>query len=205
MAAIWSAYEYQPSFVLGFHGCDKSVGEKILCGQEPHLKPSEQKYDWLGHGIYFWEGNPSRALEWAAQRKKEGKIKTPFVLGAIIDLRHCLDLFDHDGLVQVKEAHRIYLQLSEAAGTEVAKNVGATPDRAGRALDCAVMNTLHAYRESREEPAYDSVRGPFLEGDPIYTDAGFHSENHIQLCVLNTECIKGYFRPLRTGAKTTAA
>jgi hypothetical protein len=41
------------------------------------------------------------------------------------------------------------------------------------------MNTLHAYRESREEPAYDSVRGPFLEGDPIYIDAGFHSENHI--------------------------
>lgn len=141
-------------------------------------------------------------MDWAVQRKKEGRIKTPFVLGAIIDLRHCLDLFDHDGLVQVKEAHRIYIRLSEAAGTEVAKNVGKSPDKAGRALDCAVMNTLHEYRESRREPAYDSVRGPFLEGDPIYQNAGFLSKNHIQLSVRNTDCIKGYFRPVhgRAGA-----
>lgn len=197
MSAAWSAYEYQPSFVLGFHGCDADVGEKILRGEESHLLPSEKKYDWLGHGIYFWEGNPSRAMEWAAQRHREGKIRTPFVLGAIIDLRYCLDLFDHAGLVQVKEAHAMYIQLSDAAGTEVAKNVGASPDKAGRALDCAVMNTLHAYRDSRQEPAYDSVRGPFLEGDPIYGGAGFLSKNHIQLCVRNTDCIKGYFRPLR--------
>src|SRR3954452_1098491 len=77
MSSVWSAYEYQPSFVLGFHGCDKEVGERILCGEEPHLKHSEQKYDWLGHGIYFWEGNPSRAMDWATQRKKEGKSKRP--------------------------------------------------------------------------------------------------------------------------------
>src|SRR5690606_4587517 len=117
MSVIWSAYEYQPSFVLGFHGCDEDIGEAVLCGKKPHLKGSEQKYDWLGHGIYFWEGNPSRALEWAISRQKEKKIKKPFVLGAIIDLRHCLDLFDYDGLVQVKEAHQIYVNVSSAAGT----------------------------------------------------------------------------------------
>jgi hypothetical protein len=197
MPAGWSAYEYQPSFVLGFHGCDENIGEKILRGGG-HLQPSVQKWDWLGHGIYFWEGNPSRAMAWATQRKKEGKIKTPFVLGAIIDLRRCLDLFDHDSLAQVKEAHRLYVQLSTAAGTEQARNVGATPDKAGRGLDCAVMNTLHTYRELREEPAYDSIRGPFLEGEPVYPAAGFLSENHIQLCVRNTDCIKGYFRPLHS-------
>ena len=98
MTSQWSAYEYQPSFVLGFHGCEERIGEKILSGKEPHLLPSEKKYDWLGHGIYFWEGNPSRALAWAEQRKAEKKIKNPFVLGAIIDLRHCLDLFDNDGI-----------------------------------------------------------------------------------------------------------
>jgi hypothetical protein len=197
MPVAWSAYEYQPSFVLGFHGCDKAVGEKIL-RDGGHLQHSVQKWDWLGHGVYFWEGNPSRAMSWAMQRKKDGKIKTPFVLGAIIDLRRCLDLFDQHGLAQVKEAHRMYVKLSEIAGTEVAKNVGKTPDKAGRGLDCAVMNTLHAYRISREEPSYDSVRGPFLEGTPIYPDAGFLSDNHIQLCVRDTDCIKGYFRPLHS-------
>lgn len=64
MPAAWSAYEYQPSFVLGFHGCDKSVGEKIL-HDGGHLKPSVQKWDWLGHSIYFWDGNPSWAMAWA--------------------------------------------------------------------------------------------------------------------------------------------
>ena len=196
MTGGWPTYEYQPSFVLGFHGCDKSVGEKILRGQERHLLPSEKEHDWLGHGIYFWEGNPSRAMQWAKQRKQAGKIETPFVLGAVIDLRHCLDLFDQDGLAQVKEAHHLYVQLSEAAGIALARNVGPAPDKAGRALDCAVMNTLHTYRKERKQAEYDSVRGPFLEGEPIYPDAGFRSQNHIQLCVLNTECIKGYFRPL---------
>ena len=63
-----SIYEYQPSFILGFHGCDKEVGESILSGAKKHLKPSEKKWDWLGHGIYFWEGNLARAWEWAADR-----------------------------------------------------------------------------------------------------------------------------------------
>lgn len=196
MATVWSAYEYQPSFVLGFHGCDEEVGEKILGGKEEHLFKSEKKYDWLGHGIYFWEGNPSRAMEWARKRQADGKIKTPFVLGAIIDLKHCLDLFDHDGLQQVQAVHGVMRNTLRTAGAPVPKNVGNTPDKAGRALDCAVMNYLHQYRKDRQEDEYDSVRAPFLEGRRLYQGAGFRSDNHIQLCVLKDACIKGYFRPL---------
>lgn len=183
--------------MLGFHGCDRKIGEQILGGKEPHLLPSEKKYDWFGHGIYFWEGNPGRAMQWAEQRMEEGKIKAPFVLGAIIDLRHCLDLFDSDGVAQVKQAHTELLQYLSKAQQEVPKNVGNTADKAGRALDCAVMNALQQYRKDRDETEYDSVRGPFLEGNEIYAGAGFRSENHIQLCVRNTACIKGYFRPLQ--------
>lgn len=126
MTFHWSTYEYQPSFVLGFHGCDQDVGEAILSGQERHLKWSEKKYDWLGHGIYFWEGNPARALEWAENRK----------------------------------------------------------ERQG------------------DEP-YDSIRAPFLEGDGVYPSSGFRSQNHIQLCVRETEkCIKGYFRPIASNHRS---
>lgn len=200
MAGTWSAYEYQPSFVLGFHGCDKAVGEAILRGSEPHLKPSEKIYDWLGSGIYFWEGNPARAMQWAEQRKAEGKIKRPFVLGAIIDLRRCLDLFDHDGLRQVKAAHSELAKLFQLAGKPLPANVGDTPDKAGRKLDCMVMNYLHEYRAERNEPRYDSIRGPFLEGEELYRGAGFRADNHIQLCVRSTDCIKGYFRPIQVGS-----
>ena len=67
------------------------------------------------------------------------------------------------------------------------------PDKAGRALDCAVMNALHLYRQQRKEPACDSVRGPFLEGNAIYPSAGFGSENHIQLCARTTACVRATF------------
>lgn len=76
------------------------------------------------------------------------------------------------------------------------QNLGKTPDKLGRQLDCAVMNALHRFRAEAETPEFDSVRGPFLEGDPLYPDAGFRSHNHIQICVRNTASVKGYFRPI---------
>ena len=199
--ASWSVYEYQPSFVLGFHGCEKSVGQAIIRGTRigtvQHLKWSEKEYDWLGSGIYFWEGNPGRALQWAQQRQSEGKIKEPFVVGAIIDLRHCLDLFDQKCLQQVKVVHAELALTLEAAQVAMPVNVGKTPDKAGRKLDCAVMNYLHQYRINRAETTYDSVRGPFLEGEQLYEGAGFRTDNHIQICVRSTvDCVKGYFLPI---------
>jgi hypothetical protein len=38
-------------FVLGFHGCRRSVGEAILSGAEKHLKSSQNQWNWLGSGI----------------------------------------------------------------------------------------------------------------------------------------------------------
>ncbi len=191
-----SVYEYQPSFILGFHGCERAVGEAILAGQEPHLKPSEKKWDWLGHGIYFWEGNLARAWEWANARQAEGKIDEPFVLGAIIDLRHCLDLFDREAMRQVSATYSSLVDLFARTDRVMPQNTGPTPDKAGRKLDCLVMNTLHAIRDASGQQAYDSVRGPFLEGEPIYEGAGFRSQSHIQICVRTTGGIKGYFRPI---------
>ncbi|CAM4056803.1 hypothetical protein [Roseateles saccharophilus] len=80
---MWELYKKQPGFVLGFHGCDASVGEDVLGGHTKHLRPSNNEYDWLGSGIYFWEGNPARALEFAQQaassspQVSKGKIATP--------------------------------------------------------------------------------------------------------------------------------
>lgn len=192
-----SVYEYQPSFILGFHGCDKAVGEAILSGREPHLKPSEKAWDWLGHGIYFWEGNLARAGEWAHDRVAEGKIKEPYVIGAIIDLRHCLDLFDRQAMRQVAATHEALCDAFARRGDVMPVNTGKTPDKAGRNLDCLVMNMLHDYRAGSGMHEYDSVRGPFLEGDPIYSGAGFRTHSHIQICVRKTACIKGYFRPVQ--------
>ena len=191
-------YEFQPSFILGFHGCDEATGRRVLNG-DGHLEPSRKDYDWLGHGIYFWEGNHARARTWAQERQTQGKIKTPFVVGAIIDLRHCLDLFDLQSMREVEAAHAGLKRALRQAGQPLPRNKGGTPDKAARYLDCKVMNFLHQSRdEDRGDPLlkFDSVRGAFLEGKPIYPGAGFRRETHIQICVRSTDCIKGYFRPL---------
>ena len=196
MATNWPNYEYQPSFILGFHGCKESVGKAIIRGEEKHLVWSQKPFDWLGHGIYFWEGNPARAWEWAKEKHQEGKIEEPFVIGAIIDLRYCLDLFGNDGLNQVKESHTGFKSVSRKSGLIMPVNKGANPDKAGRFLDCAVMNYLHSYRNDNNLQKYDSVRAPFMEGKRLYRGAEFRYHNHIQIAVRNNACIKGYFLPI---------
>ena len=73
-------YQKLPQIVLGFHGCDQSVAEKVLNSSEEHLIPSENDYDWLGDGIYFWLNDPQRAYEWACQtnQRNPDKVKNPY-------------------------------------------------------------------------------------------------------------------------------
>ena len=52
-----------------YHGCDREIAEAVLSGKGT-LQPSENDYDWLGPGIYFWVDSPNRALDWAKDRKK---------------------------------------------------------------------------------------------------------------------------------------
>jgi hypothetical protein len=91
------------TFVLGYHGCDESVAEELIAGEA--FRPSDNDYDWLGHGIYFWESNPARALDFTRDLKLRGaNIETPYVVGAVIDLGYCLDLTSTTGINAVEKA-----------------------------------------------------------------------------------------------------
>jgi hypothetical protein len=195
-------YSTLPSFVLGFHGCDRDVAERVLAGSS-RLRPSVNEYDWLGHAIYFWEYSPQRALEYARTLKSSPKrsksaVTNPFALGAVIDLGHCLKLLNENDLHILKQSYRLLAQTSERSGTPLPVNrtVGGGADLLLRNLDCAVIEALHGYNEQEDEQPYDSVRGVFFEGNDLYPGAGFRKKNHIQVCVRNPNCIKGYFRPL---------
>jgi len=142
-------YSTLPAFVLGFHGCDRLVGESVLSGKTI-LKTSENDYDWLGHGVYFWEHNPQRALEYAQQLavnpgRARSPITDPFVLGAVVDLGHCLNLLESESLQVLAGA---YAALKRSFGsTEASMPVNSRPDEGGhhllRNLDCAVIEYLH--------------------------------------------------------------
>lgn len=179
------------AFVLGYHGCDVSVAEKLLAG-EP-FRVSQNEYDWLGSGIYFWEKNPDRGLDFAKElaASSRSKIESPAVVGAIIDLGLCLDLSTKGSIDQVRQAHAELVRLFDAADADMPDN---DEDGLRRNLDCAVINLLHKIREDDEEPPIQSVRGVFFEGARVYKTAGFYEKTHTQICVRDPKCVKGVFR-----------
>jgi len=161
--------------LLGFHGCDVSVGRDVVSGKMP-LRISTNDYDWLGHGVYFWENSPDRAWAFACDQCKRGKVKTPFVIGAVLDLGLCLNL------------HAVRIP-------EVAKNRGGK-DILQRFLDCAVFESLHELIASDGQDPFDSVRCAFEEGEPSFSGSSIRDKTHVQICIRNPDCIKGYFLPL---------
>ena len=127
-----------------------------------------------GHGVYFWENDPQRGLEWAQHGNPKKKIADPDVVGAIIDLGYCLDLTTRIGLDEVAEAFEMLRATYETTKTPLPMNKGGD-DHEWRELDCQVIQTLHAYRIDRGLPEYDSVRAPFLEEKPLYPGADFRA------------------------------
>jgi hypothetical protein len=190
-----------PSFILGYHGCDESVGNTILNGDD-QLRPSKNEYDWLGHGIYFWESDAQRAYDFAVEvknnpKKSRGKIINPFVVGAIIDLGNCLNLLDSHYLELLKKHHQLLKDSNKNLHLQMPKN---TKDKTGkiilRQLDCSVIEFTIDVIKRYQNLEFDSVRSVFVEGCPIYEDTDICDKNHIQICVRNPICIRGYFKPI---------
>ncbi|WP_321438118.1 hypothetical protein [uncultured Bacteroides sp.] len=192
-----SIYSKRSNLTIGFHGCDRSIALKVLNGEE-NLRASENDYDWLGHGVYFWENNDKRALQFANDvKRRSGEIKEPAILGAILDLGHCMDLTDTEYLEELKDAYEALHESNKIAGIPMPQNstIGKSTDKLIRKLDCAVIEYAHLITSELDIQQYDSVKGVFWEGEPLYPDAGFSTKNHIQICVRNPNCIKGFFLP----------
>lgn len=87
---------YSPALVFGFHVCDRPVRDKLLLAQA-EFRLSQNAYDWLGEGVYFFESDPKRASMFGEavlrdSRLSKGVITDPVLIGAIIELSYCLDL-----------------------------------------------------------------------------------------------------------------
>lgn len=161
--------------VVGYHGTRFDRAREIIKSGE--FIQSKNDYDWLGHGIYFWEYAPMRAWQWA--REKHGTDAA--VVEARIALGHCLDLTDIRFTGNLRAA---YEGLREAyARTGIALPINR---RKAPRLDCLVIN----YLCERILPECDTVRAPFLEGDPVYDGSALLTQSHVQLVVRNNACIQ---------------
>lgn len=191
-------YSTRSNLILGFHGCEKSEQTKLISNSS-YIKSSNESFDWLGHGMYFWENNPRRGLLWAEQKMRAGKLKDPSVIGAVIDLGKCLDLLDSRNIELLRYCYSLFKAESEELDKPIPKNINHPSsvgrDRDLRYLDCAVIEYTHSFLKAKNELPFDSVRAAFIEGDPIYPGAGFNDKTHIQICIINPNCIKGFFLP----------
>lgn len=191
------------SFVLGYHGCDRATAAKAING-DISLLQSDRDYDWLGPGAYFWESDPQRAQEWADWKVNRGEYSEAAVIGAVIDLRNCLDLVSRDDLELLKAAHNSFVRVQRKSGLPIPENKSAkgqpNADRVLRYLDCAVFRHLHSILdaqpvEDRVIEPFDTVRGMFTEGGRLYPKSGFHVRSHTQIAVRTNDCIRGLFLP----------
>ena len=179
-----------PRTVFAYHGCDEAAAERILLGEK--FKRSENTYDWLGSGVYFWEYGPNRALRWAENQKRRGKIKNPAVVGAIIGIHRCFDLLDTRYTTDLGLGFELWRSILEEQGTEPPENTG--PEKRLRRRDCALINWYLTRLEGKGN-GYDTVRGAFLEGTPAFPGSEILRESHVQIAVRNPACIIGVFRP----------
>lgn len=202
-------YRSRPNLMIGFHGCDKEVCHRLLNNPDK-VKKSTESYDWLGHGFYVWENNIERAHEWAEDKKKRGTLDQPAVIGVVYQLNYCLDLTDSAFIKVLTSYYGLMKEDLQRIGKTLPKNKdipkSAHKDLVIRELDCAVIEYLHQKIEEEIDRSsqkkgvsiiqpFDTVRGIFTEGGPAFDGAGVQKKNHIQVCIRNLNCIKGFFLP----------
>jgi hypothetical protein len=96
--------------VVAYHGTSRAIAERIFAG-EP-FGVSRNDHDWLGAGIYFWEGGADRARKWATEKHRADAA----VVGALIQLGRCYDLMDTKYTRDLAEGAKAFDQI-EFPGT----------------------------------------------------------------------------------------
>lgn len=186
-------------FALGplvcFHGGEQQIIEQVLAGSESLGKSSNQN-DWLGNGTFFWVGSKERDQEWAEIKQANGLLRKAGVLGSLIYPSLCLNLLDFGVLDEVKDAYSFLLNVLKKARNEPPKNrCEQNGIFVNRALDCAVINSVHQFRRDAGLPEYDTVMGAFEEGTRLFEGSAFKERTHLQIAVRNRSCILKYFSP----------
>ncbi|WP_295620376.1 hypothetical protein [Chamaesiphon sp. GL140_3_metabinner_50] len=80
--------------VYAYHGTSQTKAASIL---KNGFLASDNDYDWLGTGIYFFQDAPMRAKQWATEQHPQ----EPSVICARIQLDNCVDLITEYYLIEI--------------------------------------------------------------------------------------------------------
>ncbi len=174
--------------IIGYHGTRLSTALDVV-NRRGSFKFSENKDDWLGHGIYFWEYAPQQALWWAKRRQKRQKWGEPIaVVASMIRLGFCFDMLDPYNVEYLISLHDAYVENSKQLGLSLPKNYNHRKN-----LDCAVFQyAYNALAETDDKP--DTVRAVYVPTGKqrrVWARSWISKDSHIQVCVRNTDSILG--------------
>ncbi len=175
--------------VLGHHGTTTERADAIF---DSGFKAKRNEYDWLGHGVYFFENSPTRAMAWANEQHPDSNV---CVMAAEIALgRNCLDLADPDGVTVLESFFKHYV------ATFGKEHVAGLKETSGnRQFSCRVINWC-CKRMAENGWDIHVIRSPFEEGDYVFSDpdgklptALLRKLTHIQLAVRDCCAIRRFW------------
>lgn len=205
----------EPLPVYGYHGTSEKRAAHILTPSSQNLfnfNPSANDYDWLGHGIYFFQDYSIHVVEHAEAAARQDAC-APAVLQFEIDLTDCLDLGDYRKQNLVLNAFKLCDDMARASGVplprqqslvrELAEGIpGRKQDLPGQGgphrLDCYILNHARLIAQKKDKHI-KSARGIFVEGKPIYENSHFHSRAHVQIAVFDQSVIRRFVRRIPIG------
>jgi hypothetical protein len=162
--------------VLAHHGTSAEAAAFIL---REGFQSSQNAYDWLGDGSYFWENNFHRAEAWALQNHTD-----PVVIEVQLDLENCIDLTDPDWFALLTRSADRILDARKRSGLRPLRQDGLFHGK-----DRFIINTIAEELHAAGRPL-QSVRGAFAEGDPAYPGSAIFSQSHVQIAVRDPAVIR---------------
>lgn len=172
--------EIQPPEAIGYHGTRLEYAQRIL---DEDFRPSENNWEWLGHGVYFWQDAPERAFAWAKEWHGRSGYKGPIgVVAARIQLFDFVDLLEQAGMKLVKDFASAFL---DKLVDQDRRLVNEYPIHR---LDCELFNSITNVLLSKGIEVR-GFRAACVEGEPITKGSPIFDQSHVQLSVIDQTTI----------------
>jgi hypothetical protein len=170
----------EPLEVYGYHGTSQTKALSIL---DRGFRASDNDYDWLGTGIYFFQDAPLRAKQWAIEQHPQN----PAVICARIQLDNCVDLFDVSWFPLLKDVYNLFIEQYQTTDRPLPRQ---NPFRSkAHRLDCAFFNYASQFLSSQGQTV-SSTRAVFVEGEHLFPDSAIFDLAHVQIAIKNPALIK---------------
>jgi hypothetical protein len=168
------------TIAYGYHGTSLDSATTIL---RSGFEASDNDYDWLGKGIYFFQDAPQRAWEWATER-----YSNPAVIGASIEMHRFIDLLDIGWFEILNQSYRLFVDEHLRTGRRIPSQSRAS---GAHWLDCALINyAIEEVIGVGDNHNIYGVRAAFVEGAPVFENSALFNRAHVQIGVRNPSAIK---------------